>query len=135
MADLIGMNGAVKHGPLDGWVIALVSGACVIGKRIVSGERKTLSPVFAYSGGFQQTAQGMVVARIIQPMLGLSSVTAIDLPESAVVIDCGTLSNDETKSLLHGIETATQLQRELRAAEAGLQLVGAMPNLPPMRKS
>ena len=132
------MNGAPS---LNHWVIAMVGGRCFIGPRVggkftadnPGATRMKLSPVYELSRGLIQGPQGqLAIQNAVMPVLMLSGVDSLDLPEAGTaIIPFSVLSDGEREAMAGGVKSAESMRSQMRAAESGIVVAGPGVKLPP----
>lgn len=127
---------------LNGWKIAVVGSLSLVGK-LVFPERidygpmgdgvgfpksRKLSPVYVMSVTASQAGRNMQIHRTVFPMLLYHTITEVELPTDAILVDVMTvLSEKERQELEKRVESAEEMRRALRAAEGGIHVAQAMP--------
>jgi hypothetical protein len=65
------------------------------------------------------------------PVLLLSSIREVELPEGAIIVEVASLSKEDRGRMAACVAQAEQIQSSMRSADTGLSLVSTMPpNLP-----
>ena len=124
-------------GPMTGWAIAQAHGVALIGKRNNTTWRQLLSPVYQLQRHLVQGPRGETgMVCMATPVLMLSSLESLSIPDGAIVIDCGELSGEERKELLVAVEQAEKMSRAIKGAQSGIILAGAnaTSRLPPIAR-
>ena len=136
------LNGLAARAGIEGWVIALLPGRCVIGKPIdafvsATVEPRHLSPALDYNGalGVQPDPRGRpsIVQQLqVGPLLGLISLEGIDLPPNTPCVAVDLLHERERTTLAQLVEVRLEMLRQLRASLRGITLATPGMTLPPL---
>lgn len=116
---MIDSNGADEF---YGWILAMVGARTLLGKY----ESGSLKPVYDFSIQVQPTQQGLQRHAIALPLLWLSSIESVKLPEDCIKIPLNSLSKDERLFVRRAINEAEQFVRRMRAAESGIIIPSAV---------
>jgi hypothetical protein len=107
------------HGPLAGWVIAILGSRSIIGK--VGRGSGALCPVYDLVTELHPQ-QGP--AYMAFPLLFLSSLRSVTLPPDAITIPVESLSHAERGMLARVVAQAEEMTGKLRAVESGIVPAG-----------
>ena len=121
----------------EGWVLAMVGGSWVVGKRattiVFSGIRSLddalpplLSPVYDFQVQVQQGPNGQAgIRHTAFPLAFMPSLSSMQLPASAVVYEVASLSDADQKTIMAAVTDGERIAQQIRASQSGIAIAPA----------